>query len=68
MRNQIGRGGAHGRARAHDQFRQPRRLGRRGGAVKRDQVDILLISPERLANERFRAQVLARIAVAISLW
>jgi len=32
-----------------------------------DDVDILLISPERLANERFRAEVLARAAARISL-
>jgi ATP-dependent DNA helicase RecQ len=31
------------------------------------EVDILLISPERLANERFRTQVLASIASQISL-
>lgn len=30
-------------------------------------IDILLISPERLANERFRTQVLALIAAQISL-
>lgn len=30
-------------------------------------IDILLISPERLANERFRGQVLASIAARISL-
>ena len=30
-------------------------------------VDILLISPERLANERFRTQVLASIAAQISM-
>ena len=36
-------------------------------AVRGDQVDILLISPERLANERFRAEVLARIASRIGL-
>ena len=36
-------------------------------AVRRDVVDILLISPERLANERFRAQVLARIASRLAL-
>lgn len=35
--------------------------------LARDDVDILLISPERLANERFRSRVLARIAVRISL-
>jgi ATP-dependent DNA helicase RecQ len=35
--------------------------------IRRDEVDILLISPERLANERFRSQVLAGIASRISL-
>lgn len=33
----------------------------------RNEVDILLISPERLANERFRTEVLAGIAGQISL-
>ena len=33
----------------------------------RGEVDILLISPERLANERFRTQVLAKIAAQISM-
>lgn len=36
-------------------------------AIERDEVDILLISPERLANERFQAQVLGRIANRIAL-
>ena len=36
-------------------------------AIRRDEVDILLISPERLANERFQAEVLARIAPRIAL-
>lgn len=35
--------------------------------LARGDVDILLISPERLANERFRTQVLAGIAARISL-
>jgi ATP-dependent DNA helicase RecQ len=35
--------------------------------LKRDEIDILLISPERLANERFRTEVLAAIAAKISL-
>ncbi len=35
--------------------------------LHRNQIDILLISPERLANERFRSEVLARIAERISL-
>jgi len=36
-------------------------------AVRRNEVDILLISPERLANERFRSEVLASIASRIAL-
>jgi ATP-dependent DNA helicase RecQ len=36
-------------------------------AIQRDEVDILLISPERLANERFRGEVLAAIADRIAL-
>ena len=35
--------------------------------IARDEVDILLISPERLANERFRTQVLAGLATRIAL-
>ena len=37
-------------------------------AVSRDDVDILLISPERLANEHFRNEVLAQIADRIALF
>lgn len=36
-------------------------------AIVRDEVDILLISPERLANEHFRQDVLAQIADRIAL-
>ncbi len=36
-------------------------------AVSRNKVDILLISPERLANERFRSEILAKVADRISL-
>ena len=36
-------------------------------ALARNEVDILLISPERLANERFRTQVLADIAGQIAM-
>ena len=36
-------------------------------AIQRNEVDILLISPERLANERFRTEVLARVAGRIAL-
>lgn len=35
--------------------------------LRRNEIDILLISPERLANERFRAQVLAGTAARLSL-
>ena len=36
-------------------------------ALARNEVDILLVSPERLANEHFRSEVLAPIAGRISL-
>lgn len=36
-------------------------------ALLQDEVDILLIAPERLANERFRTQVLAALATRVSL-
>ena len=36
-------------------------------SLKKGELDILLISPERLANEHFRTQVLAGIAARISL-
>lgn len=35
--------------------------------LRSNEVDILLISPERLANERFRSQVLSRISSRIAL-
>ena len=35
--------------------------------LQRDQVDALLISPERLANERFRTQVLSTVAARVVL-
>jgi ATP-dependent DNA helicase RecQ len=37
------------------------------GALARDEVDILLISPERLGNEHFRTEVLAPVSARISL-
>ncbi|HEX7185463.1 MAG TPA: DEAD/DEAH box helicase, partial [Thermoanaerobaculia bacterium] len=37
------------------------------GSLRRDEVDILLISPERLANERFREEVLSGIAERLGL-
>jgi ATP-dependent DNA helicase RecQ len=36
-------------------------------SLARDEIDILLISPERLANERFRTQVLSGIAGQIAM-
>lgn len=36
-------------------------------AVRNNELDILLISPERFANERFQTQVLSRIAARIAL-
>ena len=36
-------------------------------SIQRNEVDILLISPERLANERFRTEVLADVAGRIAL-
>ena len=35
--------------------------------LRRDEVDILLVSPERLGNERFRSEVLAGMAERIAL-
>lgn len=37
------------------------------GRILKDEVDLLLISPERLANERFSTGILARIAARVSL-
>lgn len=36
-------------------------------AISRNEIDILLISPERLANDHFRTEVLAAVAGRISL-
>ena len=36
-------------------------------AIVNNEVDILLISPERLANERFRTQVLSQVAARVAL-
>ena len=36
-------------------------------AIGRNEVDILLVSPERLANERFRDQVLSEVAGSLAL-
>lgn len=36
-------------------------------ALRDDQIDLLLVSPERLANEKFREDVLAHIAARVGL-
>lgn len=36
-------------------------------SIRRNEVDVLLISPERLTNERFRVEVLAGIAATVSM-
>jgi len=36
-------------------------------SITSDDLDILLVSPERLANERFRTQVLSQVAARIAL-
>jgi len=36
-------------------------------SIARGEVDILLISPERLANEKFNTQVLAKISATVSM-
>ncbi|HEX7331811.1 MAG TPA: RecQ family ATP-dependent DNA helicase [Pyrinomonadaceae bacterium] len=36
-------------------------------AIINNEVDIILVSPERLANERFQAQVLSRVAARVAL-
>jgi ATP-dependent DNA helicase RecQ len=36
-------------------------------SLSRNEIDILLISPERLANDRFRSEVLSRIAGQIAM-
>ena len=35
--------------------------------IKQNEIDILLISPERLANERFRAEILGGLSLHVSL-
>ena len=37
------------------------------GAVEKDAVDLLLVAPERFANDRFRERLLGRLAGRISL-
>ena len=67
MRNQIAaatRMGVRAEAINSDNITDWAQIERKLGS---NQVDILLISPERLANERFRTQVLSNIAASISM-
>ena len=66
MRNQIEAAERMG-VRASPSTRQPGGMGNGRDGDSADEVDILLISPERLANERFRAEVLAGMAGRIAL-
>ena len=67
MRNQIGATGSMGvraftiNSENQDEWQAVE------ARLKRNEVDILLISPERLANEHFRAEVLAPVGASISL-
>ncbi len=67
MRNQIDaavRMGIHAKSITSDNVDQWSKV---EAMLDRDEVDILLIAPERLANERFRTNVLAGFAERISL-
>ncbi len=67
MRNQIAAAGRMGvRARTiHSENQED--WGQVEAAISRDEVDILLISPERLANEHFQSRVLGPMAGRIVL-
>lgn len=67
MRNQIAAAARMGVRAATINSDNPEEWDTVENALQRNEVDILLISPERLANERFRAEVLAGIAGRISL-
>ncbi len=65
MRNQIGAAERAGHPRGHDQLHQHRGLGRhRATQLAAGEVDLLLISPERLNNPDFRDEVLPRLAAS----
>lgn len=67
MRNQIAAAGRMGVRAATINSDNQERWHAIEASVRRGEVDILLISPERLANERFQTQVLASVAARISL-
>jgi ATP-dependent DNA helicase RecQ len=67
MRNQIAAAERMGVRAVTINSENRRRVAAVEAALARNEVDILLISPERLANEHFRTEVLAPIAGRISL-
>ncbi len=67
MRNQIAAAGRMGVRATTINSDNPESWGAIEAGVQQGDVDILLISPERLANERFRSEVLAHVAATISL-
>ena len=63
MRNQIEAAERAGIRAAHDQLGQHRRVGRRSTPqIAAGEVDVLLVSPERLNNPDFRDEVLPALA------
>ena len=67
MRNQIAAAGRMGVKAETINSDNPTRWREVENAIRADEVDILLIAPERLANERFRNSVLAEVADRIAL-
>jgi ATP-dependent DNA helicase RecQ len=67
MRNQIAAAERMGVRAATINSDNPDEWSRVEEKLGRGEIDILLISPERLANERFRTQVLAGIASRIAM-
>jgi ATP-dependent DNA helicase RecQ len=67
MRNQIAAAGRMGVQACTINSANQDEWQRVEAALSRDEVDILLISPERLANEHFNNEVLAPVAGRISL-
>jgi len=67
MRNQIAAAGRMGVRAATINSDNAEEWSEIEARLARGEIDILLISPERLANDRFQSQVLSRIAANISL-
>ena len=68
MRNQVAAAERAGITRRHDQLHQRRASGRQVYAeVAAGEVDVLLVSPERLNNPGFRDEVLPQLAATAGL-